>query len=89
MGEKEAVDGTVKYDHLHLLVVLDRRDDLVQLGQFLRAEDVDRRKVKCHPPVRRQMSFNTYLSGGKRSFGTVHAGLHVFGKLSVRQSAAG
>jgi hypothetical protein len=40
MGDKEAVDGAVKDADLHLLVFLDRGDDVAQLRQFLRAEDV-------------------------------------------------
>jgi hypothetical protein len=31
MGDEEAVDGAIKDDGLHLLMILDRRNDLVQL----------------------------------------------------------
>jgi hypothetical protein len=51
VGEKEPVDGTVEHDDLHLLIFLDRRDDLAQCQRLLWAKDVHRRKVESDPPV--------------------------------------
>ena len=51
VGEKEAVDGTVEYHDLDLLIPLDRRDDLAQLQRLLRAKDVHRRKVESDSPI--------------------------------------
>src|SRR5262249_38239640 len=52
MCQEESIDSTVKHDNLDLLVSLKRRDDLVELGNRLRAEDVERRVIKRHTPVR-------------------------------------
>jgi hypothetical protein len=50
--QEEAIDGTVKRDNLNLFVSLERGDALVELRDRWRAEDVERRVIEGHAPVR-------------------------------------
>jgi hypothetical protein len=70
--QKEALDGAVEHDDLDLLVGLQRGDDLIKLRNRLRAEDIDRRDIKCDAPIRRQASFKPDLTNGRTFFQTVH-----------------
>src|SRR6516162_3606593 len=58
--QEESIDGTVKHDNLDLLIRLERRDDLVELGNRFRAEDVERRVIKRHTPVRGRSARQKY-----------------------------
>jgi hypothetical protein len=49
--EKEAIDGAIEHNDLHVLIRLDRCDDLVKLRDLLWSEDVQRRDIKRHTPV--------------------------------------
>ena len=45
MRQKEAIDGAVEDDDLYVLVCFERLDDLIQLRNALRPEDVEGRMV--------------------------------------------
>jgi hypothetical protein len=47
--QEEAVDGAFEDHHRHPVVVLERRDDLPDLPNELRAHEVDRRVVEYDP----------------------------------------
>ena len=49
--QEEAVDGAVEDDDLDVLVGLERRDDLVELRNRFRAEDVQGRMIERHAPI--------------------------------------
>ena len=66
VGQEESVDGAVEDHDLDVVVLLQRRDDLVELRDGLRAEDVERRMVERHPPVRRRPPGEKDLVGGHR-----------------------
>ena len=50
--QKDAVDGTLEDDHLHSVIVLDRRDNLSDLPNELRTHQVEWRVVEYDPKVR-------------------------------------
>jgi hypothetical protein len=47
--QKDAVDGTFEDHHLHVVVVLELRDDLSALQNELRTHEVERRVVQYDP----------------------------------------
>jgi hypothetical protein len=49
--QKDAVDGTFEHHHLHLVVVLERRDDLSDLQSEFRTHKVERRVVEYDSTV--------------------------------------
>jgi hypothetical protein len=57
--DEEALDGTIEYDDIDPIVGLDRRDDLIQLWDALRAKDVERRVVEGDAPVTLRALFET------------------------------
>src|SRR5215472_5134095 len=59
MSQKETLNGTVKSHHFDMLVSFECRDDLVQLRNGFRTENVERRVVKRDSPVR--ATSQTYL----------------------------
>ena len=59
MSPKETLNGTVKSHHFDMLVSFECRDDLVQLRNGFRTENVERRVVKRDSPVR--ATSQTYL----------------------------
>jgi len=61
--QEESIDGAVHDDNLDLLVSLERRDDLVELRYRFRAEDVERRVIKRHTPVRGRSARQKNLFG--------------------------
>src|SRR5262245_13759653 len=69
MREKEAIDGTIEHNDLHMLIRLDRGDDLVELRDRLRSEDVQRRNIERHAPVRRQAPLKSDLLRHECSLG--------------------
>ena len=59
MSDEEAVDGAIEHDDLDPIVGLERGDDLIQLRNALRAEDVEGWMVEGDAPVERRPSFET------------------------------
>jgi hypothetical protein len=57
--DEEAFDGTIEYHDIDPIVGLERRDDLIQLRNALRAKDVERRVVEGDAPVTRRALFET------------------------------
>ena len=55
MRHEKSVDCTVEDDYFELLVSFDRGDDLVQLRNRFRPEDIYRRMIQCDAPIRGRM----------------------------------
>src|SRR5258705_4041087 len=51
MSQKEAFDGAVKDNYLEVLVRFDRRDDLIELRNCVRTENIERRMVNGYAPI--------------------------------------
>src|SRR5215467_14343055 len=62
MSQKEPWHLAVKDDHFDIRVLFNRCDDLIQLRNGFRTEDVERRVVKRDSPVRRRSPRKTYFS---------------------------
>jgi hypothetical protein len=56
---EEALDGAVEHDDLDPIVALERGDDLIQLRNAFRAEDVEGWVVEGNTPIERRASFET------------------------------
>ena len=69
MRDEEALDGAVEYDDLDPIIGLERGDDLIQLRNALRAEDVEGWVVESNTPIERLASLKT---DALRLFWTVH-----------------
>ena len=78
MSQKKTFDSAVKDHHLDLVVGFECRDDLVQLRNGVWTEDIERRVVKCYPPVRRRAARKTHLCGACWNVVRV---FHVFASL--------
>ena len=52
---KKPVDSAVEDDYFELLVSFDRGDDLVQLRNRFRPEDIYRRMIQRDAPIRGRM----------------------------------
>jgi len=63
VGQKEPFDGAIENDHLYLLVGFEGRDNLIQLRDRLRAEDIQWWNIKRDAPVAWRASRETDLSG--------------------------
>src|SRR5262249_2911071 len=61
--QKEPLDGAIENDHLYLLVGFEGRDNLIQLRDRLRAEDIQWWNIKRDAPVAWRASRETDLSG--------------------------
>jgi hypothetical protein len=61
MSQKETFNGTVKNHHFDMLVRFECRDDLVQLRNGFRTENVERRVVKRDSPICGRATSQTYL----------------------------
>lgn len=55
MGHEKPVDCAVEDDYFELLVSFDRGDDLVQLRNRFRPEDIYRRMIQRDAPMRGRM----------------------------------
>src|SRR5712664_2814408 len=62
MNQKKTFDGTVKDNHLNLLVSFNCRDDLVHLRKHFGAEDVEWRVIKRDSPILGRALGQTYLT---------------------------
>src|SRR5258707_14958918 len=51
MSQKESFDGAVKDNYFDVLVRFDRRDDLVELRNGVRTENIERRMVNGYSPI--------------------------------------
>src|SRR5262249_15830052 len=51
MSQKEPLNSAVKNHDFNVLVILECRDDLIQLRNGLRTENVERRVVECDSPI--------------------------------------
>src|SRR5438105_8709031 len=51
MGQKESFDGAVKDNYFDGLVRFDRRDDLIELRNGVRTENIERRMVNGYSPI--------------------------------------
>src|SRR6266404_2425763 len=61
MNQKKTFNGTVKDNHLNLIVSFECRDDLVHLRKHFGAEDVERWVVKRDSPILGRAPGQTYL----------------------------
>jgi hypothetical protein len=61
--QKEALDGTVENNNLYMLISFECGDNLIQLRNGLRSEDIQGRVIKRNSPVGWRTSFKTDLSG--------------------------
>src|SRR2546426_11050824 len=80
MNQKKTFNGTVKDNHLNLLVSFNCRDDLVHLRKHFGAEDVEWRVIKRDSPIFGRAPGGTYLWS---LFFCVILILHVFCFLSI------
>src|SRR6266705_2644715 len=51
MSQKESFDGAVKDNYFDGLVRFDRRDDLIELRNGVRTENIERRMVNGYSPI--------------------------------------
>src|SRR5882762_1459655 len=51
MSQKESFDGAVKDNYFDGLVRFDRRDDLIELRNSVRTENIERRMVNGYSPI--------------------------------------
>src|SRR2546425_2825072 len=51
MSQKESFDGAVKDNYFDGLVRFDRRDDLIELRNGVRSENIERRMVNGYSPI--------------------------------------
>jgi hypothetical protein len=51
MRQKEPFNRAVKDDHVDVLVSFERCDDLIELRNGFRTEDVERRMIKRYSPI--------------------------------------
>src|SRR6267142_539665 len=51
MSQKESFDGAVKDNYFDVLVRFDRRDDLIELRNGVRSENVERRMINGYSPI--------------------------------------
>jgi hypothetical protein len=72
MRKEEALHGAIEHNDLHMLIRLDCGDDLVELRDLLWSEDVQRRDIECHAPVRWQAPLKPDLLCRGCCFRTVH-----------------
>jgi hypothetical protein len=72
MRKEEALDGAIEHNDLHMLIRFDCGDDLVELRDLLWSEDVQRRDIECHAPVRWQAPLKPDLLCRGCCFRTVH-----------------
>jgi hypothetical protein len=63
MCEEEALDGAIEDNDPHMLVGLERDDDLVELRDRFGSENIERWMIECNSPIRRQAPFETDLFG--------------------------
>src|SRR5262249_603389 len=57
--DKETVDGAIEHDDFNPIVSLERRDDLIQLRNALRAKNVEGWVVEDNAPIKRRALFET------------------------------
>ena len=66
MSQKKTFDRALKDDYFNLLVSFQRCDDFVELGNCVRAKDVERRMIDRRAPVLRGSSRqNNLFSRGR------------------------
>src|SRR5215831_1984110 len=63
MSQKETLNSAVKNHDFNVLVILECRDDLIQLRNGLRTENVERRVVECDSPIGWRTLSEPYLLG--------------------------
>ncbi len=52
MSEEKSLDGTLKYYHLDVVIVFERRDNLFELRNIRRTKYVAGRKINRDSPIR-------------------------------------
>src|SRR5262249_12400353 len=77
MRQEKTLDGAVEHDNLHMLIGFETCDDLIQLRNRLRAEDVERRMIEGHAPVRWEALLKADLTNRRCLFELVHGVLPV------------
>src|SRR6266850_5583804 len=77
MSQKESFDGAVKDDHFDGLVRFDRRDDLIELRNGVRTENIERRMINGYPPIVGRAPRKMYL------LPHLSFGLHILSPMNV------
>src|SRR6266481_5762160 len=79
MSQKESLDGAVKDNYFDGLVRFDRRDDLIELRNGVRTENIERRMINGYPPIVGRAPRKMYLL---RSCCFVSCAFHVFSPVN-------
>src|SRR2546423_1533726 len=79
MSEKESFDGAVKDNYFDVLVCFDRRDDLIQLRNGVRTENIERRMINGYSPIVARVPRKMYLL---RACCCVSCAFHVLSPLN-------
>src|SRR6266850_6500248 len=95
MSQKESFDGAVKDNYFDGLVRFDRRDDLIELRNGVRSENIERRMINGYSPIvgraPRKMYLLPHLSFGLHilspmNFQPLFKALTAIGKASGHSS---
>src|SRR5258705_916078 len=76
MSQKESFDGAVKDNYFDGLVLFDRRDDLIELRNSVRTENIERRMVNGYSPIVGRAPRKMYL------LPHLSFGLHIFSPMN-------
>src|SRR5882672_10723288 len=78
MSQKESFDGAVKDNHFDGFVRFDRRDDLIELRNGVRTENIERRMVNGYSPIVGRAPRKMYL------LPHLSFGLHIFSPMNFQ-----
>src|SRR6267142_6184861 len=78
MSQKESFDGAVKDNYFDGLVRFDRRDDLIELRNGVRTENIERRMVNGYSPIVGRAPRKMYL------LRHLSFGLHILSPMKVQ-----
>src|SRR3989442_1520403 len=78
MSQKESFDGAVKDNYFDGLVRFDRRDDLIELRNGVRTENIERRMVNGYSPIVGRAPRKMYL------LRHLSFGLHILSPMNVQ-----
>src|SRR5712671_3174571 len=82
MSQKESFDGAVKDNYFDGLVRFDRRDDLIELRNGVRTENIERRMVNGYSPIVGRAPRKMYL------LRHLSFGLHILSPIVSHQFSA-
>src|SRR5256885_3799177 len=78
MSQKKSFDSAVKDNYFDGLVRFDRRDDLIELRNGVRTENIERRMINGYPPIVGRAPRKMYL------LRHLSFGLHILSPISVQ-----